>query len=60
MTIMYKMTLTAKNLRIEKKCHSIYECFIFERDLPAKYNLLFEKKPYVIGKVFLKNLDLIK
>jgi hypothetical protein len=50
---MYKMTLISKGLKIEKICNSEYECFIFERDMPAKYDLLFSGKPYLIGKTYL-------
>ena len=49
-----KMTLIAKGVNVEKVCTSERECFVFERDMPAKYNLLFSKIPYVIGK---RNLD---
>ena len=51
--IMYKMTLLSKNLKIEKKCNTERECFVFERDMPAKYNLLFSKETYIIVKKYL-------
>ena len=50
---MFKMTLISKGLKVEKVVESEYEAFIFERDMPAKYDLLFSGKPYVIGKVYL-------
>lgn len=50
---MIKMTLISKGIKVEKICKSEIECFKFERDMPAKYNLLFSKIPYVIGKRYL-------
>jgi len=49
----YEMTLLAKGVKVTKQCKNDYEAYIFERDMPAKYNLLFTKTPYVIGKRFL-------
>lgn len=46
-----KMTLIAKGIKVEKICTSERQIFIFERDMPAKYNLLFSKTPYAIGKM---------
>jgi hypothetical protein len=51
-----KMTLTAKNLKIEKICTTERDCYIFERDMPSKYDLLFSKEPYFIGKINLQNI----
>lgn len=48
------MTLIAKGVNVEKICKTERECFVFERDMPAKYNLLFSNTPYVIGK---RNLE---
>jgi hypothetical protein len=45
-----EMSLIAKGIKVKKVCKSEKECFIFERDMPSKYNLLFSKTPYVIGK----------
>lgn len=45
-----KMSLITKGIKIEKVCASEREIRTFERDMPAKYNLLFSKMPYVIGK----------
>lgn len=49
-----KMTLISKGIKVEKICKTEKECFIFERDIPAKYDLLFSKKPYLIGR---KNME---
>lgn len=46
-----KMSLISKGINVEKICATQREVFNFERDMPAKYNLLFSKTPYVIGKV---------
>lgn len=51
-----KMTLIAKGIKVEKICTSEKEVFNFERDMPAKYNLLFSKTPYMIGKMDLEAL----
>ncbi len=48
---MIKMTLIAKNLEITKVCKNEIEAFKFERDMPAKYNLLYSKKSYIIGRI---------
>ena len=45
-----KMTLLAKGIKVEKVCTTERQVFNFERDMPAKYNLLFSKIPYMIGK----------
>jgi len=45
-----KMTLLSKGIKVEKIVSTDYEAYIFERDMPAKYNLLFSGKPYMIGK----------
>lgn len=45
-----KMTLIAKGIKVEKICTSKREIKTFERDMPAKYNLLFSNTPYIIGK----------
>jgi hypothetical protein len=50
---MIKMRLISKTVKIEKICKSEKEAYIFERDMPAKHNLLFSKEPYVIGKQYL-------
>jgi len=49
-----KMSLISKGVKVEKICYSERECFIFERDMPAKYNLLFTNIPYVVGKLNLE------
>ena len=49
-----KMTLISKGIKVEKVCKTEREVFVFERDMPAKYNLLFSGIPYTIGKI---NLD---
>ena len=46
-----KMTLISKGIKVEKICTTQHEVFIFERDIPAKYHLLFSKTPYIIGKI---------
>ena len=46
-----RMTLIAKDLKITKICKSQKEVRIFKRDVPARYNLLFSGKPYVIGEM---------
>ena len=51
-----KMSLTSKGIKVEKVCTTEREAFIFERDMPAKYNLLFSGKPYVIGRINLEEL----
>jgi hypothetical protein len=48
-----KMTLISKGIKVEKICNNEKEAFIFERDMPAKYNLLYSKIPYAIGKMYL-------
>lgn len=48
-----KMQLISKGIKVEKVCTSEYEAYIFERDMPAKYNLLFSKIPYAVGKRYL-------
>jgi hypothetical protein len=49
-----KMSLISKGIKVEKVCTNQREVFTFERDMPAKYNLLFSGIPYVIGK---RNLE---
>ena len=46
-----KMTLISKDIRVVKICNSEKQVTIFERDMPAKYNLLFSNIPYIIGKI---------
>lgn len=46
-----EMILLAKGIKVTKVCRNSNECFKFERDMPAKFNLLFTKTPYVIGKI---------
>jgi hypothetical protein len=48
-----KMTLISEGIKVEKVCSTQREIFTFERDMPAKYGLLFSKKPYVIGKTYI-------
>ena len=48
-----KMTLVSKGIKVEKICTTEKEAFIFERDMPAKHQLLFSKIPYAIGKRYL-------
>ncbi len=45
-----KMTLISKGIKVEKICTTEREVYIFNRDMPAKYGLLFTDIPYVIGK----------
>ena len=45
-----KMTLIAKGIKVEKICTTEREVFTFKRDMPAKYDLLYSKKPYAIGE----------
>lgn len=45
-----KMTLIAKGIKVEKICKTKREIAVFYRDMPAKYDLLFSKKPYVISE----------
>lgn len=49
----YKMTLLSKGVKVSKECKNDYEAYIFERDMPAKYNLLFTKTPYIIQRTYL-------
>ena len=49
-TVNIEMSLISKDVNIKKICRTQREVFTFERDMPAKYDLLFSKKPYVIGK----------
>ena len=51
-----KMTLISKGINVSKICKTERECFVFERDMPAKYNLLFTKIPYAVGKTFIDNI----
>ena len=52
-TTTYEMSLLSKGIKVTKVCKNANECFKFERDMPAKYNLLFTKTPYVIGKRYI-------
>jgi len=45
-----KMTLISKDIKVEKICTNEHECFLFERDMPAKHGLLFSSKEYIIGR----------
>ena len=47
-----KMSLISKDVKVEKICTTEREVINFKRDMPAKYNLLFSKKPYVIGETY--------
>lgn len=49
------MSLISKGINVVKICTSEKQAFIFERDMPAKYNLLFSKITYAIGKMYLEN-----
>jgi len=49
-SISYEMSLLSKGIKVTKVCKNEIECFKFERDMPAKYNLLFTNIPYIIGK----------
>lgn len=51
-----KMSLISKNVNVDRICKTEYECYIFQRDIPAKYSLLFSKTPYAVGRL---NLDAI-
>ena len=52
-----KMTLISKEVNIEKICTTESQIYKFKRDMPAKHGLLFSKKPYIIGKVYLDNIN---
>jgi hypothetical protein len=45
-----KMTLVSKGIKVEKIVTTEKGAYIFERDMPAKYNLLFTNIPYMIGR----------
>lgn len=47
------MTLLSKGIKVTKVCKNNSEVYKFERDMPAKYNLLFSKTPYIIGKKYI-------
>jgi len=49
-----EMSLISEGIKVKKLCKSEKECYVFERDMPAKYNLLFSKIPYLIGKKYLE------
>jgi hypothetical protein len=49
-----KIALISKGINIEKVCTTEREVHTFERDMPAKHNLLFSNKPYLIKKVNLE------
>ena len=49
----YEMTLLSKGIKVTKVCKNNSEVYKFERDMPAKYNLLFSKTPYIIGKKYI-------
>ncbi len=51
-----RMTLIAKGIKVEKTCKTQREVRTFERDMPAKYDLLFSSEPYMIGKVNLNTI----
>lgn len=51
-----EMALISKGIKVKKICKTEREVFIFERDMPAKYNLLYKNTPYVISKKYLDNL----
>ena len=48
-----KMSLISKGINVVKICNE-KEAWIFERDQPSKYGLLFSKTPYAIGKKILQ------
>jgi len=52
-TTKYEMSLLSKGIKVTKVCKNERECFKFERDMPAKYNLLFTNIPYIIGKRYI-------
>ena len=45
-----KMTLISKGIKVEKVCTTEREVFTFERDMPARYGLLWSGTPYAVGK----------
>lgn len=49
------MSLIAKDIKVQKTCNTEKEAFIFERDMPAKHNLLYSGKPYAIGKKYIED-----
>ena len=51
-----KMTLISKDIYVKKICTSEIQIKNFVRDMPAKYNLLFSKIPYVIGNMDLEEI----
>jgi len=52
-TTKYEMSLLSKGIKVTKVCKNEIECFKFERDMPAKYNLLFTNIPYIICKRYI-------
>ena len=50
-----KMTLISKGIKFEKICKNDREIYKFERDIPAKFGLLFSGKPYVIGNKIIED-----
>lgn len=46
---MYQVTLISKGIKVTKICKSQSEVYVFHRDMPCKYNLLFQTEvPYAI------------
>lgn len=45
------MTLISKGIKVEKVCTTKREIYTFNRDMPARYGLLFSGIPYVIGQI---------
>jgi hypothetical protein len=43
-----EMTLISKGIKVKKVCNNNSEVRKFERDMPAKYNLLFKNIPFLI------------
>jgi len=48
-----EITLISKGIKVSKVCLTKRDIEVFERDMPAKHNLLFSNIPYVIGKKYL-------
>ncbi len=44
-----RVTLLARGIKVTKICKNDLQIQKFERDMPAKYNLLFTSTPYIIG-----------
>jgi len=50
--MIYQIELIAKGIKVTKSVTTEKQADIFERDMPAKYNLLFSGKPYMIKRKY--------